>query len=160
MQITMINPAVVLGPPIGNHVGASPKIIQRLISNRDLILPRIGYPIVDVRDVAGAHLSALSHPASIGQRYVMSSKFYWHAEVGRVLAQAFPERNIKTRVAPDWIFRGLGKVSKAVNSLVPMLGHKSRLNGTKAERDLEFTYRNTDTAIIDTAKRLIDIKKA
>ena len=158
MRVTMINPAVVIGPPVGPEIGASVYILRRLMQGKDAFLPRLGYPLVDVRDVAAMHLRALERPEAEGERFIASNKFYWHGQIARDLSAAFPARHIPTRVMPDWVFRLLARFVKPLRGLVPLLGTREEVDGSKATRVLGIQYRDTDATIRETAQALIDHK--
>ena len=59
LKLTTINPGLVLGPPLDEHYGSSLGLIERFLKGKDPMLPALGFPIVDVRDVAEMHLRAL-----------------------------------------------------------------------------------------------------
>ena len=155
MAVTMINPAVVIGPPVGPQIGASVYILKRLLQGKDPFLPRLGYPLVDVRDVARMHLRALDLPEAVGERFIASNRFYWHGEIARDLSEAYPSRKIPTRVMPDWVFRGLALVIKPLRGLVSLLGTREEVDGSKATRVLGISYRDTDASVRETAQALI-----
>ena len=53
---------------------------------------RIQWGLVDVRDVARAHMLALSSPKATGQRIIISSKSLWCREIGLTLSEQFGDR--------------------------------------------------------------------
>lgn len=156
MAVTMINPAVVIGPPVGRDFGASVYLIKRLMEGRDPVLPRVGYPLVDVRDVAAMHLAALHNDNAVGQRFIASNKFYWHAQIGQQLRADFPDMRPSTREAPDWVFRLIARFIKPLRGLLPMLGVRQQVSGQKAVDVLGITYHDTDQTIRDTGQSLIE----
>ena len=60
-------PGLVLGPPLDEHYGSSLGLIERIMKGKDPMLPGLGFPSVDVRDVAEMHLRALAAPRNGGQ---------------------------------------------------------------------------------------------
>lgn len=158
MQLTVINPGFVIGSPLDAHFGASVSVIKRLLNARDPMLPTFGFPMVDVRDVALAHVRALSSPASVGQRYITAERFMWIGDVAQTLKTAFPGRKIVTRRAPDFVVRILALFDKAVASIVPILGKGEGASAAKAKADLGLTFRDARTSVIETAQFLIDHK--
>lgn len=50
-------------------------IVRRLLAREMPALPRIGWNVVDVRDVAALHLFAMTSPAA-GQRYLASGTYH------------------------------------------------------------------------------------
>jgi dihydroflavonol-4-reductase len=51
-------------------------------------IPRLSFGIVDVRDVALAHVLAMEKPeVSDGQRYILYADWMWAKDIARVLKQ-------------------------------------------------------------------------
>ena len=155
IALTALNPAFVLGPVIGGHVGSSAGLVRRILAGKDPVLPRFGFAIVDVRDVARAHVAALERPQTAGRRYVLAAGSMWMAEMGRVLKAAHPDRRIPTRTAPDLLIRALALVDPAVRTAVPLLGRCDRLDAGAAVRDLGIDFIAPDEALRATARDLL-----
>lgn len=56
--LATVNPALVLGPVLSKDFSESVQVVERLLSGRIPGLPRLGFNIVDVRDVADLHIRA------------------------------------------------------------------------------------------------------
>ena len=156
MQLTMINPAFVLGAPLDGNYGTSIEVIARLLSGKDPMLPQIAFPIVDVRDVAEMHLRALTHDASIGQRLIASDRTLWFQDIARVIKQAHPTRKIATRNAPNFLIRLLARFDKALASIVPVLGNDLRVSNDQARAVLDMDFIDADEAVLNSAAFLVD----
>ena len=52
-------------------------------------VPRVNLPIVDVRDVALAHLNAIKVPEARNQRFILSSQSIWFREIAEALKSKF-----------------------------------------------------------------------
>jgi nucleoside-diphosphate-sugar epimerase len=81
MTLATVNPVVVLGPVLSRDYSASVQLVERLLSGRPPGLPRLGFNIVDVRDVADLHIRAMIAPEAAGQRFIATSDFAWLADV-------------------------------------------------------------------------------
>jgi nucleoside-diphosphate-sugar epimerase len=55
--------------------------------------PKVTYRLVDVRDVAGAHILAIENPSASG-RYCLVGRVIHCSEVIKVLHQLFPHLNL------------------------------------------------------------------
>lgn len=75
-EMAVINPAFILGPVLTQQGGTSIDAIRRLMSGKDPMLPRVAFSVVDVRDVAKAHVVAMTLPEAAG-----GSSFYFVASV-------------------------------------------------------------------------------
>jgi dihydroflavonol-4-reductase len=158
MALSTINPAFVLGPALDGHFGTSVKVVERLLRARDPMVPNFGFPVVDVRDVAEAHIRAMERPETAGKRYIVADRFLWFPEMARILKEAFPDRRIVTRVAPDMVVRFLGIFDKAIRSIVPILGQREDLNGARARDALGLDFIDGRKALVETARSLIAAK--
>jgi dihydroflavonol-4-reductase len=154
MKLTTINPSLVLGPPLDRAIGTSLKLIVRLLSAKDPMVPRLGMAIVDVRDIAQMHVRALQRPASIGSRFIGSERFMWMRDIALVLKAEYPERKIATREAPDWLIRLFALFDKALAGIVPSLGHEVPLDNSSAAEVLGMEFIEARQAIRTSASSL------
>ena len=158
MQLTTINPGLVIGQPLDKHFGSSVSVVERFLNAKDPMLPRFGLPAVDVRDVALAHVRALATPSSAGKRYITSDRFLWFTDMGQILKARFPTRKIVTRQAPDFVVRILALFDKAIASILPVLGKRNEVSGARAQAELGITFRDARESLVETAQFLIDNK--
>jgi len=103
MELVAINPCVVLGPLIDPDGSASIELIRKLVAREVPGCPNLGFTIVDVRDVAAAHLAAMTSPQAAGNRYLCTTEFRWVAEIAQALNQTVGQRGyrVSTRRLPD-----------------------------------------------------------
>uniref|UniRef100_A0A2N9HKF3 NAD-dependent epimerase/dehydratase domain-containing protein n=1 Tax=Fagus sylvatica TaxID=28930 RepID=A0A2N9HKF3_FAGSY len=73
--------------------------------------PNVTYRLVDVRDVAGAHILAIENPSASG-RYCLVGRVIHCSEVIKVLHQLFPHLNLPEKCADDKPFVPIYQVSK------------------------------------------------
>lgn len=71
--LVVLNPTGILGPVLGADIGTSAGIVQAMLAGRLREAPRVGFGIVDVRDVAAAHVQALTAPDAVGQRFLLTA---------------------------------------------------------------------------------------
>ncbi len=140
LALTTINPGLVVGPPLDGHFGSSLDLILRILKGRDPILPPIGFPMVDVRDVAEMHLRALDRPETAGKRFIAAAGSMTLADVGRLFKTAYPTRRIPTREAPRAVLRLLALVDPALRSILPKLGRLERVSNLRASREMGMTF--------------------
>lgn len=157
--LTTILPGAVFGPVLSKDNLGSVRIIQRLLEGKPPALPRLGFAVVDVRDLAALHVSAMTHPDAAGERLLATGEFLWMTEIARLLKTtgALGAR-VPTRQLPDWIFRLMAFTSPELRSLAPMLGHLQRIDNGKARRVLGFAARPAQHTLTDTARRLHELK--
>ncbi len=154
--LVAINPGLVFGRPLGSDYGTSLAVLERILRAKDPALPPICFPIVDVRDVAAMHVAALSRPAAAGKRFIGSAGEASFAELARMLAQAFPERRLVTREAPQFLIRMIGLFDRSIATIRPDLGRRVRVSNAAASEVLGIEFRDMTGTVVDSARYLIE----
>ncbi|NHB76173.1 SDR family oxidoreductase [Rhodobacter calidifons] len=155
LKLTTINPGLVLGPPLDEHYGASLGLVERLLRGKDPMLPAMGFPVVDVRDVAEMHLRALQRPATEGRRYLAASGSMAFVDMGRTLKAAYPTRRIPTREAPNALVRFLALFDPEIRSILPRLGHLERVSNARAVSEMGMEFIAPKAALLAAADWLV-----
>lgn len=158
IDLTVINPSMVVGAPLDDVIGASTSIIKRILCRTDPAVPHLGFAYVDVRDVAKMHVNAIANDVTFSKRYIAANRFVWYCELVDALAAEFPERKIITRRAPNWLIKLLAIFDGDIRSVSQDLGVKRELDNTAAKRDLDMNFRDVKTSAIETAHYFIDQK--
>ncbi|WP_194816198.1 aldehyde reductase [Nocardia sp. XZ_19_385] len=156
-ELVVVNPGMVLGPVRSAATSTSHEPIRRLLAGTDPGSPRVGWAVVDVRDLAVVHRLAREVPAAAGNRYVAAGEHVWMQDMGRVLAAEFGPRGYKvpTRALPNLLVRTIALFDKGVRLTLPMLGVREQLSSEKAHRELGWTMRPVRESILDTAESLV-----
>ena len=117
---------------------SSLQIIARLLDGSTPALPRLGFEVVDVRDVAAAHLLAMTSPAAAGERYIVSGELLWLGDVAAILREHLGPDAAKVATEPldDDVLRALAESNDEIRSLLPLLGRELRHDATKARDQL------------------------
>lgn len=156
LQLTTINPSVVVGLPLDQNFGSSISIVERLLNRKDPVLPQLTFAYVDVKDVARMHVSALTTDATIGQRYLATSDSMTFFEIVSEMQSAYPNRKFVTRIAPNFLIKFVGLFDKTVRTTFPFLGKPMITSNSKAEQAFTFKFRPARESIIESAKFLIE----
>ncbi|MEQ1756141.1 MAG: aldehyde reductase [Micropepsaceae bacterium] len=158
LELAVVNPVAVLGPVLGKDYSTSIEIVKKLMDGSFPGCPKIGFSIVDVRDVADLHIRAMRHPAAAGQRFLATNEqFCWMSDVAKILKARMGEaaRRVPTRTLPNWLVRIVARFDPIVGQIVPELGRVRPATGEKACRTLGWTRHSTEDAIVATADSLI-----
>ena len=95
-----INPCVVFGPVMSErHLEGSMTILDHLMKRKYPFLVKMHVNIVDVRDVARAHVKALSEGPD-GGRYIVYNDSLWMPEIAKLLRARMSERKWAKIVLP------------------------------------------------------------
>jgi len=155
--LTTILPGAVLGPVLTAENLGSVQVIGRLLEGRVPGNPRLGFEIVDVRDLADIHIRAMTSPHAAGERFLATGEFLWMADISRVLRSQLgaSASKVPARTVPDIVIRLMSLVDPALRSLTPNLGRAHRHSFAKAQRLLAWRPRPVEETIVDCAKSLI-----
>uniref|UniRef100_A0A914UPQ7 NAD-dependent epimerase/dehydratase domain-containing protein n=1 Tax=Plectus sambesii TaxID=2011161 RepID=A0A914UPQ7_9BILA len=89
-ELVVIIPFLILGPTLTDVVGGSVGVVQRFLTKPMAKLPKICIPSVDVRDVAKAHILAMTAAGAAGERIaVVYQPSYWITQMARNLSEEF-----------------------------------------------------------------------
>ncbi len=160
MKLSVINPSAVLGPILEKDYGTSAEIVMKSLSSGLPGFPNVGFPIVDVRDVASLHILAMESDKADGERFICSNDFVWFKEVGAIMRENLPKEwadKVPTRVMPDWLMRFVALFDKEVRGIVPDIGRKREMSHKKAKEMLGWEPRPNEEAILATANTMIEL---
>jgi dihydroflavonol-4-reductase len=154
--LVTILPGAILGPVLSPDGLGSVQIVQRLLKGLPGT-PRIGFSIVDVRDVADMHVRAMTTPAAAGQRFIAAGDFMWMAEIATTLREKLGERarKVPTRGLPDFVLRLLSIFDRDLKVVTPTLGQRRSFSSAKARAQLGWTPRPAVTSVLECAESLI-----
>lgn len=159
LDLAVINPSVILGPLLGANFGTSVGLVHQLMTGQFRGIPRFGFSVVDVRDVAQAHLLAMTIPAAAGHRFVVGGRFFWLKELVAVLAASFPEyaARLPSGEVPDEVVRAMAETDPHARTIVHELNRDLSVSAEKAGRVLNWQPRSEEAAIRASAQSLIDL---
>jgi nucleoside-diphosphate-sugar epimerase len=156
-SLATVNPALVLGPVLSRDFSDSVQIIQRLMTGKVPGIPRLGFNVVDVRDVADLHIRAMTAPEAAGQRFIAAVSYIWMAEIAALLRAKLgaDAAKIPTRKVPDFVLRLASIFDKDLRFVTPWLGRKHDHTSAKAQKLLGWRPRPTDETVVDCARSLV-----
>jgi nucleoside-diphosphate-sugar epimerase len=155
--LATVNPALVIGPVLSGDYSESVQVVERLMNGRVPGLPRLGFNIVDARDVADLHIRAMTAPEAAGQRFIAAANYAWMADLATLLRARLGAEAAKvpTRKVPDFVLRFVGLFDKEIGSVTSGLGRKHDFSSAKAQTMLGWKPRPLDDTILDCARSLI-----
>ncbi|MEL6675867.1 MAG: aldehyde reductase [Bacteroidota bacterium] len=154
MELAVINPAAVLGPVMSQDVSTSLSLVSEIFKQSLPAFPKMDFGIVDVRDIAQAHLAAMEKPAAAGKRFIMSAGEMRFRQIGKILAEAYPEQKIPTRELPSWLVRLVALFMPKLRPSLSRLDKKLRLSHRQAEEVLGIDFISPKDAILASAVSL------
>jgi dihydroflavonol-4-reductase len=142
-QLVVVNPTFIAGPSLVPSLRSTLTAFKAIIEGTMPALPRQRFGVVDVRDVAGAHITAMASPAAAGKRYLLLADGPTITWLG--LAQILRDHlgpageHVTTNEAPG-------------EDPSPLTIHNDR-----AKQELGWQPRPAQTTIIETAESLRDL---
>ncbi|MFI6339267.1 NAD-dependent epimerase/dehydratase family protein [Streptomyces sp. NPDC050535] len=154
--LATVLPGAVFGPLLDAANRGSVQVIERLLSGRMPGTPRIGFEVVDVRDLADIHVRAMTSPQAAGQRFIAVGDFLWMSEIAQELRGALGDAagKVPTRKLPDFAVRLLARFDPGVRAVAPYLGRKHLHSADKARRTLSWQPRPAAETLADCARSL------
>lgn len=157
-RLVTIHPCVVFGPPMSKrHLSGSLSYVEALVKRT---LPK-SLPshinVVDVRDVAEAHVRALTDGEDKG-RYLVIGGNLWMKDIADVLREAYPERKWARGVLPYWVCLIIATVHPKLTLKWARnhLRKTSSFDATPAKQELNMSFRPLSESIVDSVPPMLD----
>jgi dihydroflavonol-4-reductase len=154
-KLAVVNPGAILGPVLGEERSTSLAMVERLLKGTPGT-PRIGFSVVDVRDVADLQIRAMTAPQAGGERFIAVARFQWMADIAAILRERLGPAAAKVprRRLPDLLVRAIGIFDPSVRSIAGQLGEKVEMTSAKAESVLDWSPRPVEETVVDCARAL------
>lgn len=158
-RLVCINPALVLGPSLTKSTqSGSVEVLQQFANGTTRFgVPKMWNGLVDVRDVADAHLRAAFQENAQG-RYIICATSLSLLEMGNILSQhfgrdyPFPKMHV-----PKAMFKLIAPVFGYSRKFVELnMGYPVYFNAEKSQRELGLQYRNVQDSLVEHFQQLID----
>ena len=158
IEVCTINPSFVFGPSLTYDMGASNLLIRALLVGKLPALAKIQFNVVNVLDVAKAHVLALKSDSAAGQRFIVSEKALWLSDIAKILKNnGF--KKVPTIVAPNFLLGFLSFFLKDIALFKDRLGKSQITKSDNAKKLLEWKPGFVEDAIVDTAKKYKETRK-
>lgn len=159
-QLVVINPGFVLGPSMTKRVDSTSIDTMRSLLNGKFKtgVPDLYFGIVDVRDVAKAHILAATNEKASG-RHLLVNEVVPLIEMAKVLKEKYPTRPIPSSTLPKFMlylvgpFMGFSWRFLNLNYGIPF-----KIDHSFSIKDLGIEYTPLKTTLTDHAEQLISDK--
>jgi dihydroflavonol-4-reductase len=155
MEMTVINPGLVLGPLLSSDWGTSGEMVKRIMDHKVPAIPNINFATVDVRDVASAHVAAMTSPAAAGERFLCAEANHSMMEIAQILKANYGTRGFKipTGRLPSFVIKTMAIFDKTVRLALNDLDSIQNVDTTKIRTVLNWQprdIREMTTAMADS----------
>lgn len=160
-SLVVVNPFIVIGPSMTRAVNESNKIFADLMGGAYPAIMALTWGFVDVRDVADAHVRALTHAEASG-RYLCAGETRSMREVVAFLRESgyahtrLPRFGLDSAFGNRLALLAAATQPKGVASyLRSHLGRVVRYDNSRIQRELGVSFRPLATSMLDTAADLV-----
>ncbi|MEM7154848.1 MAG: aldehyde reductase [Myxococcota bacterium] len=161
-ELVTINPSWVLGPVLAKvHGRSSPAVMRDLLTGKFPMTPKLAFNLVDVRDVALAHVRALQRPDAAG-RFIINNQRKILPELSAMLREDFPGKKVPRFAMPNPLMYVVALFDKRItwSFLRKNLDAVTRLDNGKSLKVLGIDYRPVRETVRDTGQAFIDLGEA
>lgn len=156
-QLAVIIPGAVIGPLLTQDPGTSVSAIQQILSGAFPVIPDLRFPWVNVRDIANAHIEAMTAQSARSTRTIVATDTSSLRDVARVLRERLPEESTKlpTLELPVWATRIASVFEPQLRANRSLVGAVRRFDRGPAEALLGRPLSSIPDTIVETARSLI-----
>jgi len=169
LNVVSILPGMIIGPNFNRHT-PSTYLFEKMVKEKvPMILP-IEFSLVDVRDVAIAHIDALENEAANG-RYITAGEPLKMQKIIDIIAKVRPELKLPTKPVPSFLYPFLpfldkmealftGSMRTITKGVVSeyLNGSVQDFDTSKIRNELNWQPRSIEQSIADTLTWIEDNK--
>ena len=151
-ELTVINPVYVFGPQafdssVSNHLNFSCEVINSIVHSKfnTPLSNSVKGNFIDVRDVARAHVEALTSDKLSGQRLILSENIFSSELIANIINEKFPQLNGK-----------IAKPSPISNEEISK--HLANIDNHVTKGLLSFEFRDLTTIVVDTVSQILNVE--
>lgn len=155
-QLVTINPGFVMGPSLSKRIDSTSIDTMRSLLNGKYKsgVPDLYFGIVDVRDVARAHIMAATSPNATG-RHICVANTASIFDMANILRKQYPHLPIPKSKVPKFMFYLLGPFMGFSWKYVKLnIGQKFNFDNSKSKK-LGVNYRQLENTVTDHAAQLM-----
>ena len=160
-KLVTINPGFVMGPSLSRRIDStSIGFVSSLLNGSFRMgVPNLHFGMVDVRDVAKAHVQAIELEHAEGRNILVSESLY-AIEMAKLIKKSFPEiKKIPEKVLPDWLVKLFGPLQGLERDFLRRnLSIKLNFDNSKSKRQLNIEYIDAEKTLKDHAEQLLHDK--
>ena len=157
-ELVVLNPTMVVGPVLCGTSSASTKLLTFLMNKEIPFIPGQHTGYVDVRDVAKAHVIAMTSREAANKRFVLNTECLWVTEIAEILNKEFLHQGytLPSFVAPYWMMWVYSFCNKTIATYLPTFYKPMLIDNTSMLKVLKIDPIPIDKSLIDMAYTMIE----
>ena len=157
IEMAVVCPGGVFGPTLtGNIHGQSLTIIHRMLTGhfKMSMIPPVGIPMSDVRDIAKIHVLAMSEKKVNGKRLIpTTSRAYSFMEIAKILKENGYSK-VSTKKGPIFMIKLMSLFDKEVKGMLPIVGKSVSADNTETKEIFNWEPIPFEKTILDCARSI------
>jgi len=155
-KLTTVCPGVVFGPDTYGNAGASLGLLKAMMIGKFPRVPKVGVPLIDVRDCAAIHVAAMTASDAGGRRLFATGQSLWFKDIAAILRAEYPElKGLPKGEMPSFMLRIIALFDDSVRVILPELGTFHEADAAYVSSMTHVLPRPAKEAILAGAKSLI-----
>jgi len=158
-DLVVINPTWVFGPSLSNRKGITTTDLLILLTDKRSAMGTVpvSFGIVDVRDVAEAHINAGFQPETNG-RHILNNEALWYREIAAILDTHFGSKySFPKGELPKWLCWLIAPAIPTTREVVAKnYGYKVNFDNTRSIKQLGIIYRPVETTLVEHFKQIVE----
>ncbi|KAH9503821.1 hypothetical protein Btru_063923 [Bulinus truncatus] len=157
-ELSVVNPTLVVGPVLHGSSGSSTDIIKRLMEHQMPACPKFNFGVIDVRDVAKAHIKCMTLDEAQGHRHILCSGNLWLSDIAKILDKEFRSQgyNIPTGELPNFVVTLAGIFDKSIKSGKALASKVTLLDNSRMKNILGITPIPIEQTFVDMGYTMIE----
>lgn len=156
-KLTTVCPGVVFGPDTYGNAGASLGLLKAMMIGKFPRVPKVGVPLIDVRDCAAIHVAAMTASDAGGRRLFATGQSLWFKDIVAILRAEYPElKALPKGEMPSFMLRIIALFDDSVRVILPELGTFHEADAAYVSSMTHVLPRPAKEAILAGAKSLIE----
>jgi dihydroflavonol-4-reductase len=156
-KLTVINPGVVFGPDTYGNAGASLGILKAMMIGKFPRVPKMGVPLIDVRDCASIHVAAMTAKEAGGRRLLATGQSLWFKDIAAILKAQYPQlKGLPKGEIPNFMVRVMALFDDRMQALLSDIGTFHEADAAYVSTLTHVLPRPAKEAILAGAESLIE----
>lgn len=156
IQMTVVNPILVLGPVLTKQNGASEALGREILNGDFPGALDLGLGVVDVRDVAECHYRAMFNDKVNGQRLICCADTKPLAEIIGYMKKEFGKYGYKINDQLMSAEEALKSENQTIKEYAPLSGNNFLASNKRTVEELGMKYLSIEKTMIDMGYSLIE----
>lgn len=135
-ELAVINPGMVIGPLLSKRYTTSHLAVKSLLDRSKPVMPKLNCNITDVRDVAQAHLKALTLDEAAGKRHLIVNHSVWMKDLAAIVQKEFRPKGyfVVSLTAPNFLVRVSSFVDRSAKMVAGRLGREVKYDNKRVRQ--------------------------